>query len=337
MAHPAAPGSDFVSPVDYDTQNAANKLVHVGARANGLPTGTAGLEFLVTKSYDLVAHQILRRKLVFDGIATKGATSQSHQGAVVQFNLVGDLDDDPATALLLEDYDVLPTPLTGFSSTVSVAEMGRAVTSTKLFRGTTMIPFDPVAAERVSRNAAATLERAAFNALIASGGVKNDGTAGGAVVDVTVAGKPSDTVRAALTSFKTNNVEPLIGDERYLAVFSPAAENALRKETDAAGWRYWQANSGQTDAIRNGYVGTYEGFDIVVSNIPGLAAKGCVFMGKDALAKAYSAAPGFGPDAKVDVSPVVDRLRRFTSVGWYWLGGYGRFRAEAVLTGNTTA
>ena len=333
MAHPAAPGSDLVSPVDYDTQNAANKLVHVGARTNGLPTGTAGVESLVMKAYDLVARGVLRRSIIFDAISTVQGTRLSNNGAVVQFNLVGDLDDDPTSAALLEDYDVLPTPMKSWGSSVTVNEYGRVVTQTALFRGTTAIPFDPIAAERVARNAAATMERLAFNALIASGGITNTGTAGGAVTDVTVAGKPSDTFRAALTSFKTNNVEPF-ANGRYLAVVSPAGENALRKETDAAGWRYWQANSGQVDAIANGYVGTYEGFDVSVSNIPGLSTLGGLFIGQDALGKAFSAAPGFGPNPSIELSPVVDRLRRFVSVGWYWLGGYGRFRSEAVLSGN---
>ena len=111
MAHPAAPGSDLVSPVDYDTQNAANKLVHVGARTNGLPTGTAGVESLVMKAYDLVARGVLRRSIIFDAISTVQGTRLSNNGAVVQFNLVGDLDDDPTSAALLEDYDVLPTPM----------------------------------------------------------------------------------------------------------------------------------------------------------------------------------------------------------------------------------
>ena len=249
------------------------------------------------------------------------------------FNVVGDLTDDPSTAALLEDYDVIPTPMASWSSNVVLNEYGRVVTQTALFRGTSMIAFDPIAAERVARNASATIERLAYNALVASGGITNSGSAGGAVTDVTVAGKPSDTFRAALQSFKTNNVEPL-SNGRYLAVVSPAAENALRKETDAAGWRYWQANSDQIDAIRNGYVGTYEGFDVVVSNITGLSSLGGLFLGKDALAKGVSAAPGFSAMPQIEVSPVVDRLRRFTSVGWYWLGGYARFRAEAVLSGN---
>jgi len=60
-------------------------------------------------------------------------------------------------------------------------------------------------------------------------------------------------------------------------------------------------------------------------------------MGAEALAKAYSTAPGFGPTPKTVVSPVVDKLRRFASVGWYHLVGYSVFRAEALLHIKTDA
>jgi hypothetical protein len=52
------------------------------------------------------------------------------------------------------------------------------------------------------------------------------------------------------------------------------------------------------------------------------------------MVKAYSMAPGFGSDPSVVVAPVVDRLQRFASIGWYFLGGFARFRSEAVLSGD---
>ena len=58
-------------------------------------------------------------------------------------------------------------------------------------------------------------------------------------------------------------------------------------------------------------------------------------MGAEALAKAYSSAPGFGATPRTVVSPVVDKLRRFASVGWYWLGGYKVFRDEAIVKLDT--
>jgi hypothetical protein len=53
-------------------------------------------------------------------------------------------------------------------------------------------------------------------------------------------------------------------------------------------------------------------------------------MGRQALAKAHSIVDGNGPVPKIVRGPIVDTLERFQPVGWYWLGGYGRFR-EASL------
>lgn len=338
-ADPPAGGiaSDNVAPVTA-AQDPTLYLTHVGATSGGLPTGSDGVDSLITRAYDLTAFTFLRRKLLFDEWATVAPTRQSHNGAVIQMNFVGDIDDDPAKAVLEEDYDVLPTPLASYKTDLTMLEYGRTVTRTNLVRGLSMIPIDPVAAERVGRNAGGTIDRLALAALLASGGIKNDGTAGGAVVDVTVANGPSDTLRAAAQYFRENNVDPM-DDGFYRAALTPAAETALRKEADAAGWRYWQANDGSEmggNSIVRGFVGNYEGFKISVSTgVP--SAQGGIFGGKDALAKVFPKVPGYGPYPQVVVAPVVDRLRRFASVGWLWLGGYGRFRAEAVVTGNPGA
>lgn len=337
-----APAANNVSPMTADdavTAAAAGLgLTHVGARASGLPTGADGIDSLITKAYDLAARQPFRRKILFAGMASARATSLSHQGAVIQLNVVDDLDDDPTTALLQEDYDVLPTPLKSYGSNIILQEWGRTVSKTALARGTSMIPLDPVAAERVGRNMGATIERRAFNVAIAAGGVTAAGAVNNAVpTSVTVGGSPSDTLRAASESFKENDVEPIMGN-LYAAVMSPANETALRKEADAAGWRYWQVN--QEDGMLNGVargsaVGQYEGFAIYVSSlVPDTT--GCVFLGQDGLAVGQSTAPGFGAP-QVVVAPVVDRLRRFASVGWFWLGDFARFRAEAILTGDLAA
>ena len=51
---------------------------------------------------------------------------------------------------------------------------------------------------------------------------------------------------------------------------------------------------------------------------------------RQALAKAFSSTDGNGPMPRVVPSPVGDALRRFTGMGWHWLGGYARFREEAI-------
>lgn len=341
----ATPGSIFYSPVS-DSQTAA--LTHVGTTSNGLPTGADGVDSLVTLAYNLEADTNFRRALLFDRFATFRPSRLSHRGSVVQLNLVDDIDDDPTTALIPEDFDVLPTPLVSYKTQAILKEYGRAVTTTALLRGTSMVPIDPIASERIGRNMAATMDRLSLATLLAAGGVTKTGTAGSPPSSVTVTGRPSGTLRAAYQSFVSNDVAGFGGQGTFAAVMSPANATALKAESDAAGHRFWQVNQnpagGQPGNVAMGmadraasYFGTYEGFDLYVSNTPGLSGVGTVFIGGDALAKVFSSAPGFGASPQVVISPIVDRLRRFVSVGWYWLGAYARYRAEAVLTGDLSA
>ena len=344
-----APAANNVSPMteaDLAVATAAGLgLTHLGSAVPGAADGTRGandISSLITRAYDLLAAKPLRDALIFDQFATVRPTRQSHNGAVVRMNFIDDLDDSPTTALLPEDYDVLPTPLVSYWTDVTMKEYGRVVTTTNMARGSTNIPIDPAAAERIGRNAGSTIDKLAVSVLYAAGGVNADGTAGAAPVDVTVATKPSDTLRAAAQKFAENKVEPF-GGGLYLAVVTPAQETALRAEADAAGWRYWQANNSANGTEQVAYRGNanlggnprafqYEGFLIVPS--VRLTSTKAIFLGAEGLAKAYPIVPGYGPMPQTVVSPVVDRLRRFASVGWSWLGGYARYRAEATLTGN---
>jgi len=99
-----------------------------------------------------------------------------------------------------------------------------------------------------------------------------------------------------------------------------------------------------TDMIYNGEIGAFEGIRFVesaraplfanASNGSGSAGTidvyGTLVMGRQALAKAHSITDGNGPLPKIVRGPITDSLERFRPIGWYWLGGYGRFR-EASL------
>jgi N4-gp56 family major capsid protein len=58
---------------------------------------------------------------------------------------------------------------------------------------------------------------------------------------------------------------------------------------------------------------------------------GTFLAGRQAFAKAYSKAPGFGPMPKVFPGPVTDYLRRLQPTSWYWLGQYAPFRTAALI------
>ena len=348
----AAPGSLLVSPVDEANVALLNQVggrITGGAQAASVAGGIEWAGTMVTTAYDLVLGKAYRDALIFDQFATKVPTSLTHNGAVVSFPLANDIADDVAGATLSESYDVLPSKFKTAHVDVGMKEYGRVVTRTNLVRGMSMLPFDPVAAERTARNAVSTIDRIALASLYAAGGVSASkdpavfGTPGLVPVTIaTVAGKPTNTLQNIAEQFVQAAVEPF-SNGLFAAIIAPAEETALRRESDAAGWRYFQIMqepSGGTGSITRRQLGAYENFMFFVSPrinpTGGALTSSSLYLGADALAKVYPSVPGFGPAPAIEVAPVVDRLRRFMSIGWLWTGGYGRYKAEATVKSNLT-
>lgn len=297
---------------------------------------TLGSQF-VTKAYDLAIYPALRPELIFDQFATVRATNTTHRGGSVRFSFVDDIAEQ--TTPLLENIDVDSVTLTSKALTVSMREYGTAVTNTALIRGTSMIAMDPLIAERVGYNAGLSIDTLCRTALDATTVTYDDGsTASVGSIGNTAAPLDGATLREGVALLRAANVRPLRGGN-YVAVISPYQAQQIMSETTDTGWR-WQVGyaggSASGNSVWMGEVGTYEGVRIVVNNHLTSQGKGYL-LGAEGLAKAFSTAPGFGGNPKTVVSPVVDKLRRFASVGWYHLVGYSIFRAEAVLHINTQA
>jgi N4-gp56 family major capsid protein len=297
---------------------------------------TLGSQF-VTKAYDLMVYPPLRSELIFDQFATVKASNVTHRGGSVRFSFVDDLSIQ--TTPLLENLDVDSIALTSRALTLSMREYGTAVTNTALIRGTSMIAMDPLIAERVGYNAGKSIDALARVALDATSITYDDATT--ATVGSIGSGNGSyltgELLREGVARLQAANVRPFRGSA-YVAVVSPYQAQHLKSESTDTGWRYVVTrNEGSNgNSIFNGEIGTYEGVRIVVNNNLTNLGQGYL-MGAEALAKAYSNAPGFGPQPGTVVSPVVDKLKRFASVGWYHLVGYSVFRAEALLHIKTDA
>jgi N4-gp56 family major capsid protein len=298
---------------------------------------TLGSQF-VTKAYDLAVYPALRPELIFDQFATVRASNTTHRGGSVRFSFVDDIAEQ--TTPLLENIDVDSVTLSSKALTVSMREYGTAVTNTALIRGTSMIAMDPLIAERVGYNAGLSIDTLARTALDVTSVTYDDGSTGtvGSVGNA-ASGLSGDFLREGVALLRAANVRPLRGGN-YVAVISPYQAQQLMSDTTDTGFRWMVGYAGGAGTAGNsifmGEVGTYEGVRLVVNNHLTNQGKGYL-MGAEALAKAYSTAPGFGPDPKTVVSPVVDKLRRFASVGWYHLVGYSVFRTEALLHINTSA
>ena len=204
-----------------------------------------------------------------------------------------------------------------------------------------MVPIDPLVAERVGYNAGASIDTLAGTALQA-GSVTYDDSSTGTVTTIDDPGWPySAGLRSAVLELQQNNARPLNGSY-WTLVASPAQIMALRGEaitgSNQSGWRdVTMREEGMAgNNIFYGQVGTYEGVNIIANNHlpnPDLA----VLMGAESLAKVFSNAAGFGPTPNTVVSPVVDKLRRFASVGWHHLVGYSIFRPDCLVYIDTSS
>ena len=298
---------------------------------------TLGSQF-VTKAYDLAVYPSLRPELIFDQFATVRATNTTHRGGSVRFSFVDDISEQ--TTPLLENLDVDSVTLTSKALTVSMREYGTAVTNTALIRGTSMISLDPLIAERVGYNAGLSIDTLCRTALDQTSVTYDDGTTATiGSIGATSSPLSGAILRQGVARLRAANVRPLRGGN-YVAVISPYQAQQLMSETTDTGFRWMVGYAGGSGTEGNsvflGEVGTYEGVRLVVNNHLTNQGQGYL-MGAEALAKAFSTAPGFGANPKTVVSPVVDKLRRFASVGWYHLVGYSIFRAEALLQIKTQA
>ena len=296
---------------------------------------------LVQTAYDLAVYYALRPEMYFDPVATVRSTNQSYNGSVVQFTQQADLA--AATSALSESADVTPVAMSDTTVSITLVEHGNAIISTALLRGTTFIPYDPIVANVVGYNAGLSLDTIARGVLDAGTNVYYQDASGG----VTGAGRstivPGDTfaathVRLAKAQLRRAFVRPING--YYIAYIHPDVAYDLQGQTGTNTWSDPHAYSAP-DGIFQGELGAFQGVRFIETpRAPIFADAGSsttntdvyatLFVGQEALAKAYSTSDGNGPLPALVAGPITDTLRRLQPFGWYWLGGYSIFRQAAV-------
>ena len=294
-------------------------------------------------AFDRLAYFALRSELLFDAAADVQPTQQAMPGSGVTFTIFNDLAT--STSTLSETTDVTAAALSDSQVTVTLNEYGNAVITTAKLRGTSFLDVDSSAANIVGYNAGASIDEVAREVLAAGSNVIYGG--GGTTTPT------SRTTVKAVDIIEANDIRKVTAQLRganvptfnglYMAYIHPDVAYDLRKETGAAAWRDPHVYS-DPSAIYNAEIGAFEGVRFIEtprakvfqnasdgSGSTGTIEVYCTHvMGRQALAKAYSSIDGNGSVPKVVRGPIVDTLNRLQPIGWYWLGGYGRFR-EASL------
>lgn len=294
-------------------------------------------------AFDRLAYFALRSELLFDQAADVQPVAQAMPGTGVTFTIFSDIA--AATSTLNEVTDVTPTAMSDSQVTVTLNEYGNAVVTTAKLRGTAFLDVDSAAANIIGYNAGDSMDQVVREVL--SGGsnvVYGGGGSSKPTSRVTI--QAEDTiaagdVRKVVAQLRGANVATFNGS--YMGFIHPDVSYDFRSATDAAGWRT-PANYVDPTGIYNGEIGLFESVRFIetprakvrVDASNGTSTTGAVdvydtyIMGRQALAKAFSAQDGNGAVPKIVRGNVTDLLMRLQPLGWYWLGGYGRFR-EASL------
>lgn len=294
-------------------------------------------------AFDRLAYFALRAEMLFDQAADVQPTNQSMPGSAVTFTIFNDLSR--ATATISETADITPVALSDSQVTVTLAEYGNAVQTTAKLRGTSFLDVDAVAANIVGYNAGDSMDtvvadvlKAGTNVVYGTGGATTPTSRETVEASDVIA---ADDIRLVVARLRAANVATFNGD--YMGYIHPDVSYDFRGANGAANFRDPHVYSDPAN-IYNGEIGKWESVRFIetsrapkfedASNGSGSTGNIDVYatlvMGRQALAKAYSTTDGNGANPKVVRGMVTDLLKRFQPVGWYWLGGYGRFR-EASL------
>ena len=290
-------------------------------------------------AYDRLAYFALRSELLFDQAADVQATNQAMTGSSVIFTIFSELAT--VTTPLTETSDVTAVAMADSNVTVTLTEYGNTVNTTAKLRGTAFLDVDAAAANLIGYNAGSSMDEVVrevlaggTNVVYGGGGSTNPSSRVTVQAEDTI---EANDVRKVTAALRGANVSPWSG--YYIGFIHPDVSYDLRRETGNASWNAPHVNM-DTANIYTGEIGTFESVRFIetprtkVRTDTGESSTVDVYdtyiMGRQALAKAYSFVDGNGPVPQIRRGPVVDSLMRFNPIGWYWLGGYGRFR-EASL------
>ena len=306
---------------------------------------TSTLTNQVTTAFEQISYFALRSQPLFEMLADVRSTAQSHNAATVQFTFIDEINQ--ATTALTENADVTPVAISDSKVDVALAEYGNAVVTSAKIRGTSFLNVDADAANIIGYNMANSMDKIVSD--VANGSVVEaqimyggDATARNELVAADV--YEASLGRKAVAQLRTDSA-PGWENGNYMAIVHPDVSYDLRSDsavTDVIQYQLYQ----QGEPIRVGSIGTFNGITYIENPRAGLIADGgastcdayqTLICGRQALAKGFSRAPGFGTDPTIVVGPVTDTLRRFNPIGWYHLVGYGRFREKCMIRVETSS
>ena len=307
------------------------------ALPGGTITGTADITALVQTAYDQYVRMALRSIPVMRGLADVKPVQQAMPGASVVFSIYSDLAQ--ATSTLTEESDVSSIALGNPNQvTVTLNEYGSAVTTTKKLNLTSFNDVDSALADIIAYNAADSIDSVVATTLTGGSNVIYAGTATTTNTITSSMVMSVADIREAVTQLRTNKAVPRIND-LYAAYLHPRQAADLRAESGTGGFQALTQYVDRTPFVA-GAVGVIEGAFVVETpripfaantQSPAVNVYKAIIAGREALAEAQ------GQDISTIIGPEIDTLRRFRTIGWYYMGGFARLREAALYRIETAS
>jgi len=231
----------------------------------GSLTTTSSISNLVQAAYDQYVRMALRSIPVMRSLADVKPVQQAMPGSSVVFSIYSDLAQ--ATSTLTESSDVSSIALGNPSQvTVTLAEYGSAVSTTKKLNLTSFNDVDSALADIIAYNAADSIDNVVGQVLCAGTQVIYANGPSGTVPTASSAILPVDTIttadiRNAVVTLRTNKALPRIG-ELYAAYLHPRQSADLRAESGTGGFQELTKYVERTP-FTAGAVGVLEGAFVV--------------------------------------------------------------------------
>lgn len=292
--------------------------------------GNADLAAQVVKAtFDKVIAFKTRQEPMLRKFATVRPVDIAYPGSSIDLFIHG-TDLDLATTPLSEyqDPDFVPLPAPG-KVTLTLNEYGNATVTTLRLREFSFSQINPLQAEMIGRNMRDSLDKLVESVLLGGTNKYNVNSTGvfgtGAISPTSKGNLKSSAVRRVVAKMRSQNA--LEFDGYYYGLVHPDVSVDLREETDLAGWRAPHSYAENANGlIWRGEIGAYEGVRWVEYNrAPVTSGTYTTFiLGQEALAEAVAV------EAGTVVTPTTDRFGRLMGLGWYFFGGWTRYRSEAL-------
>lgn len=242
---------------------------------------------------------------------------------------------------LNEELDVDSTKLPATQTVnLTVNEYGSAVTKTKKLKLFSFADVDAIAVRSVAALASEVIDELIQDVMVTGTQIQRvNARAATNLITASDYLKATD-VRKAVTKLKRNKV-PAWGGNFYAGGIHPDVLHDLREETGSGSWRV-PSEYGQGGAnmkIWTGEFGEFEGVRFVTNTRNRTATDGAssakiyrtFIQGREAIAEKAVEEPN------IVLGPVVDKLQRFRTVGWYGVLGWALYRNESLVINHASS